>query len=205
MKRIIVWKGHEMSAIDIRPLWAHITADEYADLCEKHLKTCTKTTETFTTEGLMEFVKDVCCLVADRHQSCFPGAREAALAFVIEDEGMMSNVGTLLRHGRRLADAVLGDRDAYEGAREDLLDWKRRALRAEAGLRDRTHEANAAWKYLEDDCAVPNDGQAFSSAIEQAVAVAEEVAYRRGKNAGFNEANGGATFMGEPATQGNDN
>jgi hypothetical protein len=27
-------------------------------------------------------------------------------------------------------------RDAYEGAREDLLDWKRRALEAEAKLRD---------------------------------------------------------------------
>jgi hypothetical protein len=29
-------------------------------------------------------------------------------------------------------------RDAYEGAREDLLDWKRRALEAEAKLRDTT-------------------------------------------------------------------
>lgn len=29
-----------------------------------------------------------------------------------------------------------GDRDAYEGCREDLLDWKRRALKAEAALRD---------------------------------------------------------------------
>jgi hypothetical protein len=27
-----------------------------------------------------------------------------------------------------------GDRDAYEGAREDLLDWKRRAVKAEAAL-----------------------------------------------------------------------
>ena len=30
----------------------------------------------------------------------------------------------------------MSDRDAYEGAREDLLDWKRRALRAEAKVRE---------------------------------------------------------------------
>lgn len=91
-------------------------------------------------------------------------------------------------------------RDAYEGAREDLLDWKRRAIDAEAKQRDRYRELNAAWKCLEEDYSIPNDGkQTLAQAIEYAVSIGETIAHKLGHLAGFNEANGGTTFMGEPA------
>lgn len=93
------------------------------------------------------------------------------------------------------------DRDAYEGAREDLLYWKKRALEVSAPERRHFREATDAWKYLEDDCSTPNDGQSLKAAIESALAIAEDAAYKRGHLAGFNEANGGATFMGEPASR----
>lgn len=62
-----------------------------------------------------------------------------AKSFIAEDDAEVSNVGTLMSRGRRLADAVLSGaannwRDAYEGAREDLTDWKARALAAQAAL-----------------------------------------------------------------------
>lgn len=142
---------------DRKPLWAYITPDDYADLCEKHLKSCTTRTETFTSQGLEEFVKDVCTL-AD---------------------------------SRRAENIASANRDAYEGAREDLLDWKAQAQKSMA-------EVAAVWELLKDEVDAV-DYACLRDGVEHTLQVAEEMAFRRGEARGFNEANGGPSFMGEPA------
>lgn len=89
----------------------------------------------------------------------------------------------------------MSDRDAYEGAREDLLDWKRRALTAEAKVREydqrivgigsvainsisrESHEAALAeavakaWEEAEkvaEDCPCHWDGEQIAKAIRRA-------------------------------------
>ncbi|MFA7278930.1 MAG: hypothetical protein WC100_02440 [Sterolibacterium sp.] len=57
-----------------------------------------------------------------------------------------------------------GDRMAYEGAREDLLDWKRRALEAEAALRQPTHFVVAKQHPTRDEVSIfPTDSVALAN------------------------------------------
>lgn len=66
----------------------------------------------------------------------------------------MTDIKKIAAEMRLAAPKESADRLAYEGAREDLLDWKRRALKAEAALaaaqaRIAELEASQQWQPIE--------------------------------------------------------
>jgi hypothetical protein len=87
------------------------------------------------------------------------GAAELARLFIAEDEAAMSNVGTLMSRGRRLADAVLAAPADYDLQVAEELAWQRGK---EAGLKEAESAANAnanAQAITDDESQTPDASQ----------------------------------------------